>query len=163
MTGGTLPAALIFAALGLGLSFAPRRVRAPALLVAAIAATLATVLLHVPPDGSGAVLIYFACWASVVIAAASVHLPGGLPQPAAVMLSLVCGAAAGAVIAAAGSLQDLATAASAALVILPASWLVGSGRGIAVKVVTSWLIAIALLAAFLPLTPTPGYAPDHME
>lgn len=163
MTGGFLPAALIFAALGFALSFAPRRVRAPALLVAAIAASAATMLLQVPPDGSMAMFIYFACWASVVVAAASVHLPGGLPQPAAVVLSLACGAAAGAVIAATGNLQDLAAAAPAALVILPASWLVASGRGIAVKVVTSWLIAIALLAAFLPITPTPGYAPDHMQ
>ena len=163
MSGGALPAALIFAALGFALSFAPRRVRAPALLVAAIAATLAAMLLDVPPGGSRAVLVYFACWASVVVAAASVHLPGGLPEGAAAALSLVCGTAAGAVVAEAGSLQNLALAVPAALVILPASWLVSSGRGIAVKVVTSWLIAIALLAAFLPITPTPGYAPDHME
>lgn len=160
MTGSALPAALIFAALGFALAFAPRRVRAPALLVAAI---MAIVLLQVPHDDSRAVPIYFACWASVIVAAASVHLPGGLPAPAAVVLSLICGAAAGGVIGAAGNVQDLALAASAALVIVPASWLVASGRGIAVKVVSSWLIAIALLAAFLPITPTPGYAPDHME
>lgn len=160
MTGSTLPAALIFAALGFALSFAPHRVRAPALLAAAI---MAAVLLQIPLDDSAAVLIYFACWASVIVTAASVNLPGGLPEPAALVLSLVCGVAAGAVIAAAGNAPDLALAALAALVILPASWLVGTGRGIAVKVVTSWLIAIALLAAFLPLTPTPGYAPDHMQ
>ena len=160
MRGGTLPAALIFAALGFALAFAPRRIRTPALLAAAIAAA---VLLLIPPGADYAEAVYFTCWACVIGAAASVHLPGGLPQPAAVALALACGAAAGAVIALAGNVPDLAAAAAAALVIVPASWLVGSGRGIAVKVVTSWLIAIALLAAALPLTPTPGYAPDHLE
>ena len=155
-----MPAALIFAALGFALSFAPRRVRAPALLVAASAAV---VLAQAPMDLSRAEYIYFACWASVIVAAASVHLPGGLPERAAMGLSLGCGAAAGAVIALTGNLLDLATAASAALVIGPAGWLVGRGSGIAVKVVSSWLIAIAMLAAALPLTPTPGYVPDHME
>ena len=160
MRGGTLPAALIFAALGFALAFAPRRIRAPALLAAAIAAA---VLLLIPPGADHAEAVYFACWACVIAAAASVHLPGGLPQPAAVTLALACGAAAGAVIALAGNVPDLAAAAAAALVIVPANWLIDSGRGIAVKVVTSWLIAIALLAAALPLTPTPGYAPDHLE
>ncbi len=160
MRGGTLPAALIFAALGFALSFAPPRVRAPALLVSAVAAI---VLARVAIDVSRAEYVYFACWASVIVAAASVHLPGGLPQRAAVALSLACGGAAGAVVGLAGNLPELATAAAAALVIIPASWLVASGRGIAIKVVSSWLIAIAMLAAALPLTPTPGYAPDHME
>ena len=160
MRGGTLPAALIFAALGFALSFAPRRVRAPALLVAASAAAVVT---QVPIEGSRAEYIYFACWASVIVAAASVHLRGGLPERAAVVLALGCGAAAGAVIGLAGNLPDLALAAVAAVVIVPAGWLVGRGSGIAVKVVSSWLIAIAMLAAALPLTPTPGYAPDHME
>ena len=160
MRGGTLPAALIFAALGFALSFAPRRVRAPALLVSAIAAV---VMELVAIDVSRAEYVYFACWASVIVAAASVHLPGGLPQRAAVALSLACGGAAGAVVGLAGNLPELAAAAAAALVIIPASWLVASGRGIAIKVVSSWLIAISMLAAALPLTPTPGYAPDHME
>lgn len=160
MRGGALPAALIFAALGFALSFAPRAVRAPALAVSAI---VALAIVHVPLGGSGAEVIYFACWASVVGAAASVHLPGGVPTWAAVALALGCGATAGAVIALAGAPRDLAATLPAALVILPASWLVASGRGIAVKVASSWLIAIAILAAALPLTPTPGYAPDHME
>jgi hypothetical protein len=27
----------------------------------------------------------------------------------------------------------------------------------------SWLMAVSLLAALLPLAQTPGYEPDHME
>lgn len=160
MRGGTLPAALIFAALGFGLSFVPRPIRVPALLTAAIGALI---ILQLPIDISRAEVVYFACWSSVIVAAASVHLPAGLPKSGAITLALVCGAAAGAVIGLVGSPADLAIAMTAAVVVVPASWLVASGRGIAIKVVTSWLIAIAVLSAALPLTPTPGYAPDHME
>ncbi len=160
MRGGALPAALIFAALGFALSFAPRPIRAPALVVAAF---VVLVIVQVPFDVSHAEAAYFVCWTTVIGASASVHLPGGLQKRAAMVLALVCGATAGAVLALAGSARDLAAAFPAALVIVPASWLVARGDGIAVKVVSSWLIAIAMLAAALPLTPTPGYAPDHME
>jgi hypothetical protein len=160
MRGGALPAALIFAALSFALSFAPRQVRAPALLVAATVALAATQL---SLDASREEAVYFTCWASVILAAASVHLRAGLPERAALTLALICGLAAGAVISLVGSLQNLVAAFPAALVIVPASWLVATGRGIAVKVVSSWLIAIAMLAAALPLTPTPGYEPDHLE
>lgn len=38
------------------------------------------------------------------------------------------------------------------------------GLTLAVKVVVSWLIAVALLNAALRLLPvTPGYLPDHVE
>ena len=160
MRGGTLPAALIFAGLAFALSFAPRRVRAWGLLLGAVSA-VAAVQLSI--DLSHAEGVYLACWASVVLAAASVHLPGGVHEKWAVILALACGTTAGAVISLTGGLNDLGVALLAASAILPASWLVGSGREIAVKVVSSWLIAIAFLAAALPLTPTPGYAPDHME
>ena len=41
--------------------------------------------------------------------------------------------------------------------------IVSRGWGIAVKVVASWLAAVAILATMLSLVPTPGYMPDHME
>jgi hypothetical protein len=160
MRGGALPAALICAALGFALSFAPHRIRIPA-LIAAAAGALA--VLQFPPDSSLTEGIYAACWLSIIIAAASVNLPGARAQWAMVVLALCCGTAAGGVIAIAAAPRDLALAATAVLVVVPASWLAQRGRGIAVKVVASWLIAIAMLAASLPLTPTPGYAPDHME
>jgi hypothetical protein len=160
MRGGALPAALVFAALGFALSFAPPRIRGPA-LIAAAASALAVLLF--PPDLSLTEGVYAACWLSIIIAAGSVNLPGARAGWAMMALALGCGTAAGGVIAIAASPRDLALAATAALVIVPANWLVKQGRGIAVKVVASWLIAIAMLAASLPLTPTPGYAPDHME
>lgn len=160
MRGGVLPAGLIFAAIGFALAFAPGRIRLPAVLVAVAGAI---VMIQFAFDVSHAEAIYLACWTSVVMAAASVHYSGPRSEWAVLPLSLACGAAAGSVIALAGTLPDLAVAVPAVLVIVPASWLVARGNGIAVKVVSSWLIAIAILAAALPLTPTPGYAPDHME
>lgn len=160
MRDGTLPAALIFAALGFALSFAPSRVRLPALLVAL---TSALVVLLFRFEEARTEAIYFACWACVILASASVHLPRGIGAKTAMVLALAGGTTAGAVIGLTGSMRDLAVALPAYLVIAPASWLVATGRGIGVKVVSSWLIAIAMLAAALPLTPTPGYAPDHME
>jgi len=51
-----------------------------------------------------------------------------------------------------------------ALAVLPAVWTVDRRVLIALRVVASWLIAVALLGAMLQLIPvTPGYMPDHME
>ena len=50
------------------------------------------------------------------------------------------------------------------LIFLPASWVVARTTSIPVKVVSSWVIAVAVLAATLQLLPvTPGYLPDHLE
>ena len=160
MRGGTLPATLIFAALGLALAFAPPRTRAPALVLAAGAAFAG---LAAATDPSFAELVYLYCWICIVAASASVHWRGGVPGWMAAVLAAACGAGAGMVLALTGRTVNLPLALAGALVIVPASWLVAAGKGIAVKVGSSWLIAIALLAAALPLTPTPGYEPDHME
>ena len=37
------------------------------------------------------------------------------------------------------------------------------GWSIGLKVLASWLAAVAILATMVSLTPTPGYKPDHME
>jgi hypothetical protein len=69
-----------------------------------------------------------------------------------------------AVVALSGTPLDLFAALAVVLLILPAAWLVARGASIAVKVASSWLIAIAMLAAVLPFLPvTPGYLPDHLE
>ena len=104
------------------------------------------------------------CWVSVVLTAASVHLPRGLTSLAAIILALNVGVWSGAVIALAGTPFDLAEALPWALIGVPGAWVVATGRKIALKVAASWLIAIALLVAMIPVTtPTPGYVPDHMD
>jgi hypothetical protein len=47
---------------------------------------------------------------------------------------------------------------------LPAAWITDRRVVIALRIVASWLIAVAMLGAMLHFLPvTPGYMPDHME
>ena len=156
-----LPPALLFVALGLALAFAPRRAWTPSLLV--LLATLgAFSLLPVPQiwlDGA-----FLGFWISVIATAASVHLARGLSPRAATALSLNAGVWASAVVSLSGSRLDLLKALPCVLIVLPASWVIGRHASIPVKVVSSWVIAVAVLAATLQLLPvTPGYLPDHLE
>jgi len=100
----------------------------------------------------------------VIATAANVHLVRGLPSWAALALSVNTGVWASAVVSVSGSRLDLLTALPCVLILLPASWVVARRAPIAVKVVSSWGIAVAVLAATLQLLPvTPGYLPDHLE
>jgi len=70
----------------------------------------------------------------------------------------------GTVIGLAGSSTGLLAALPCLLIFVAAAWLMKSDRSIVIKIVASWMIAIAVLAATLPfLSVTPGYLPDHME
>jgi hypothetical protein len=58
----------------------------------------------------------------------------------------------------------LCAATGLALASLPAAWITDRRVLIALRVVASWLIAVAMLGAMLQFLPvTPGYMPDHME
>lgn len=160
MRGGALPPALICAALAFALAFAPRRAMIPGLLLMLLGAGVGLVL---PLRDGWQDRVFFGCWASLVVTALSVHLKGGVGVPLALALAANAGLWAGATVAVAGVPADLARALPFALLTLPARWLVAHRGGIAVKVVSSWLIAVAVLAATLPIVPTPGYLPDHME
>jgi hypothetical protein len=167
MRGGVLPPALLFAALGLSLAFAPGRAWVPSLLALfatlAACATLAALaflpLPHVWLEG-----IFLGLWISVMATAASVHLARGLSLRAALALSINASVWASAVVSVSGSRLDLLEALPFVLICLPASWVVSRYASIPVKVVSSWVIAVAVLAATLQLLPvTPGYLPDHLE
>ncbi len=161
MRGGALPPALLFAAFGLALAFAPRRAFVPSLLVLLATAALLSFLRATPAWRD---VIFMGCWISVVITALAVHLPKGLGPRGALVLALNAGGWGGALIACAGTRGDLLSALPAALICLPGAWLVSTRRQIVLKVLASWLVAISLLAGALQVTtPTPGYAPDHMD
>jgi hypothetical protein len=160
MRGGALPPAMLCAAFGFALAFAPRRF---VLLCLALLAVGAVGLSRVPVAGDWREWVFLGCWVSVILTCASVHLPRGLPSWLALGLAVNAGCWCGAVISVAGEPADLAKALPCVLVFLPGYWLVATKRGIALKVATSWLIAASLLAAVLPIVPTPGYMPDHME
>jgi hypothetical protein len=159
--GGALPPALLFAAFGFALSFAPRRLFA-ACLAALVAVAVAVSRVRIGPQWDDDV--FLGCWISVLIAAGSVHLPKGLGPRLALVLAVNSGLWGGAVISAAGGPLDLLKALPWALLCLPGAWLVATKRQIVIKVLTSWLIAVALLAGTLQITtPTPGYVADHMD
>jgi hypothetical protein len=109
-------------------------------------------------------VIFLGCWISVIVTAASVHLLRGDGVSAPLALSLNAGLWASAVVSLSGSRLDLLKALPWVMTFLPASWLVIRHASIPLKVVSSRVIAVAVLAAALQLLPvTPGYLPDHME
>jgi hypothetical protein len=161
MRGGVLPPALLFLALGLALAFSPRRAWVSSLL-ALLAALAAGAFVRVPQTWLEDV--FFACWISVIATAASVLLGRELKAWTAVALSLNAAIWANAVVSLSGSKLDLLEALPCVLILLPAAWVVRRFASIPVKVVSSWVIAVAVLAATLQLLPvTPGYLPDHLE
>ena len=160
MTGGPFAPALLCAALGFALAFAPRGSVLPSLL-GLVAAAVA--MAFVPLAPAWRETAFLVCWATLILTAAMVHLPGGPGPKLALALGVGAGAAGGAIVSVAGVASDLLKALPWALLCVPGAWLVARGQGIAIKVASSWLIAVAILAAALPITPTPGYEPDHMQ
>lgn len=161
MRGGALPPALLLAALSFVLAHASPRVRIWSLvaLLGAIAALSSLVL-----PGNWLEAAFLGCWISTAATAAAVHLPRGPGLASGILLSLNAGFWAWAVVALSGTPHDLLVALAIVILVVPAGWLVARGASIAVKVASSWLIAIAILAAVLPFLPvTPGYLPDHLE
>ena len=59
--------------------------------------------------------------------------------------------------------MDLALSLPAVLICIPAALLLKTPLKLGIKIVGSWLVAVALLMAAVPLIETPGYAPDHYE
>lgn len=161
MRGGALPPSLVCAAFGVALGFAPRRGWAASLLVLTGTATM---LAMAPVPREWLEAVFLGCWTSVAASAAMVYLPRGLSSRGALALSFNAGFWSGAEIALAGSRLDLSKALLCALMPLPVALTVGRRVPIVLKVVSSWLIAVAFLAAALQFLPvTPGYLPDHLD
>jgi len=82
----------------------------------------------------------------------------------AVGLAFNAGLWSGAEVALAGSRLDIGKALVCVLLLFPAAFIVDWRAPIVVKVVASWLVAVAILAATLQFLPvTPGYLPDHLD
>lgn len=156
-----MPPSLLAAALGLALAFEPRGSRAIGL---ALFAGTATAVSFVQLPGGALEVVFAACWASVILTAISVHGPSTLGKGQALALAFNAGVWTGAVIGIAGAPVDLLKALPWVLVVLPAARVARTRGAIALKVISSWLIAVAALAALLPFLPvTPGYLPDHLD
>ena len=160
MRDGLLPSAMLCVALALALGFVPTRIWGIA-VAALLFGCAAALLLPVTPDHADA--IFLGCWVSTVVLAGCVHLPRGMNRATAVVLGLNAGVWACLVARVGGGAANLLVAVPLVLLCVPARWLALTGRGIALKVAASWLLAIGVMEMVLMLTPTPGYKPDHME
>lgn len=160
MRGGALPPALLMAALAVALSFAPRR---QALIAMSLCLGLSALLCAARFPSAWTEAIFLGGWLSIALTAALVHWPHGVGGRLALVAGINAGVWSGLLLGLAGRPQDLLIAATALLIILPGAWLVSQGKAIILKVAASWLMTIAVLAAVLPLIPTPGYEPDHMN
>ncbi|MEO6248156.1 MAG: hypothetical protein ABIO85_06185 [Sphingomicrobium sp.] len=160
MNAGILPIAILFFALGLGLSFSPLR----AALVAVAAMVVAAVALsYAPLPRAWLEAVFVGLWVSVIGSICLAYVPRRVPQSLAIAAGLNGGVWA-------GSLAGLATMRPGMVMVMPLVLSLFLGRAvvalrqpIAVKVVGSWVIAVATLAIFVSLTPTPGYQQDHMQ
>lgn len=160
MNGGPLPLLLLCATIGLLLSYAS--LRAACLGFASLAATSVIVsLLALPPRLTTA--LFAGLWLSIILIAALTYLPRDVAARWAIPLATVGGLWVGGLASVSGRKSDLALVLPITLLWVPGRWIVGRGHGLAVKIVASWMIAIATLSLFVSMTPTPGYQPDHME
>ena len=161
MRGGALPSALLCAALGLGLASADRKA---ALLGLVVLVVMACAIALTPVPWPWADTIFLGCWTSTIASAAIVHGRRTLKDAEGFSLSLNAGVWTGAVIGLAPSKVELLEALPLALCAWPAAWARRRGQAIVLKVLASWLIAVAVLGATLQFLPvTPGYLPDHMD
>ena len=159
MNGGLVPLMLLSATIGLMLAFVSMRSAWLALAVFAIAAFLGWAV----PLGLSPQLIFSALWVSAIMAAILVYVPLARSWLAVLPLCVNAGYWLGACAALSGNFAVLALGFLPALIVIPAKWLSQRKFDIVIKVVASWMIAIASLSLFVSLIPTPGYKPDHME
>lgn len=151
--------ALLAAALGFALSFTGEK---PARNAGLAALGLAVIFTVMPFGAVPETFAFTMICVSVIALSATVHLP--FLQTPRILFGLACNAGiwAGAVTHVSGNSAGL-MALALVLLFIPGRLIVARGWGIGIKVVCSWLIAIAALEIGLLFVPTPGYAPDHMD
>jgi hypothetical protein len=152
------PLLLLYAALALSLASAPRRDWWFNLAVLAVMASVAIAL--PPPWHEG---VFIGCWISVAVTAVA-GLISRTDRHLAWGLSFNAGLWSGALAAVTGARLDLLAALPGLALLPPAAWAIRHLSFPAVRVMSSWLVAVAVLAVTLACLPaTPGYLPDHLE
>jgi hypothetical protein len=113
----------------------------------------------IPVGGEAAII---ACCLTTMIVSLAVYWPRMLPPSAVIFAALVTGITAGLALGAAAPPSSAYPAIIGLTTALPASIADRNKFGIASRVVASWLVAVAVLAAVLPyVIAHPGYIPDH--
>ncbi len=165
MRDATLTCTLMCVALGVlfGPTATPNRVWGiVAFGVSTLVMNFVLAELTIPP--AWADVVFLNSWISVLGCAISIYLRQPVGLFPALLLSLNAGVWCGTVNALAGSTLGLVKALPAVAVLWPVGWAARYRDGLAVKVVATWLMAVAVLAGTLQFLPvTPGYLPDHLE
>ncbi len=160
LRGGFLPPAILCAAFGIALAFIPLR---RAAIAAALLVVVALMVWSAGPPARFIEPIFVGCWLSVIATTILVHRPHQVPPALFLAAAANAGLWVGAVTSVAGRGRDLVVALPCVLLFAPGRAIMLKGWGIGLKVLASWLTAVAILATMVALTPTPGYKPDHME
>ena len=162
MRGAAIAAGLLFACLAFALAFVPRRTAVAAISLSVLMVVAVYFIVAHPPVE----LAFAGCWISLAIAALSVYWPetAGSRGWLCVAFAANAGFWAGLVLKTEATAGALLPVIAALLLCLPAQFCVARGWAIAPRVVTSWLLAVALLVGAIPhLIVHPGYVPDHRE
>lgn len=165
MRDGVLTGALLCAALGVPLGFTPTQTRLWSVSVLAASALFTSIaLVNAQLQPAWADMAFLNSWISVVGSASCVYLSCPVGLLPALLLSVNAGIWCGAVNALAGSPFGILQSLPAVAVLWPIAWAARRDATLAIKVIGSWLIAMAALSATLQFLPvTPGYLPDHLE
>ncbi|MEQ7154351.1 hypothetical protein [Brevundimonas aurifodinae] len=142
------------------LAYVPRRLIAPAI---GLTSFLALMVVAVDLPANWEEVAFAGCWISVVAISLSVHLPNPPNGLTVLAIAANAGVWVGLVVAAAGRPLDLLFALPLMIAAIPAIYILRTPVRLGVKIMASWLAAVAILAGSLPFTPTAGYEPDHMQ
>ncbi len=153
-----LPAAMTLMMVGLMLGSQPPKTALPAALAAAGLVVLCS-LGALPLSADAGI---FACCSATALLSFAVYWPRLLPQRAVVVVALAGAVVAGLGLGVAPNPARSYPALFGLMTAVPALIAERYNFGIAARVVASWLIAVAVLAAVLPyVIAHPGYVPDH--
>ncbi len=158
MIQAALPAAMVVASFALLVGFAPPAKAALALAAMAGLAIIVWGVGFAPLAADGAILL---CWGAVVALGVAHYRPTSVIDHV-LAIGLVAGAIVGIALATMPRGPAAMLSLLPAVIAVPSALAVRHGLAVAPRVVASWLLAVALLAALIPYAVThPGYVPDH--
>ncbi len=158
MRDAVLPAAMTLMMIGLMLGSQSAKNAVAAALIAGGLVVLFS-FAAIPVSGEAGIV---ACCVTTILLSLVVYWPRILPPWAVIGTALLAGTIAGLALSGASETSRAYPAIIGLMTALPASIAERNKFGIASRVVASWLVAVAVLAAVLPLVIAhPGYIPDH--
>jgi hypothetical protein len=159
MKGAMIAAGLLLAVFSFALAFVPRKIAFGAALVCVLTALAAA---HIGGLPSG--VAFTGCWVSLALAALSVYWPRIAQGTAWLCLVFAADAGlwAGLVVSTEAPWSAMLQVLAVLLLGVPAAACIDRGWTIVPRIVTSWLLAVAILVGAIPhLVVHPGYEPDH--